>query len=271
MTTTENTTPSSGGEIKILIATPCYSGQCYTGYTISLMKTYAYFRQFRNIRLLHRFINYDACIARARNNFVGYTLADPSITHLFFVDDDMRWEPEDLVRLLKHNKPIVGGALPKKKYIWERLRTPRMREIIMDDNLSKEEFKKKIKAGIVDYAAGVTANTSMIGGLVEAKKIGTGFLLIQRFALEKLCEAYPERRILTTVPEIPLKVKDHVYSFFDQETKNGEYLSEGYCFCRLWEAIGGKVYADLTINLDHHGSEDYEGNFLAVYGPKKHN
>jgi hypothetical protein len=265
---TENKTPHQGADIRILIATPTYSGDCYTGYTLSLMKTYSYFQQFKNIRLYHRFINYDCSIPRARNHFVAYALAEPTITHLLFIDADIRWEPEDVAKLLKHNKPIVAGVIPKKKYLWDRLRLPHMREIIMNNDLSLDEFKKRIKAGLVDYAAGVTSNPEMFSGLIEAQRVGTAFLLLQREVFEKMIKAFPERKIKNPPPEFPERAKDYLYSLFDQECKNGEYISSDYSFCRLWESIGGKVYADLTINIGHHGSEEFEGDFISIYGPK---
>ncbi|HRE33323.1 MAG TPA: hypothetical protein PLD88_15215, partial [Candidatus Berkiella sp.] len=88
-------------------------------------------------------------------------------------------------------------------------------------------------------------------------------MLIERPVCEQMQKAYPQRKI-NNFTELPEKVQKHLYSLFEQENIEGEYLSSDYSFCRLWRNIGGKVYADLSITLSHHGSEDFSGNLMEV-------
>ncbi len=251
-------------EIKIMIATPCYTGQCYMGYALSLVKTYTFFSFHKQVKLLHKFISYDCSIPRARNTFVATMLSDPTITHLLFIDADMKWEPEDIGKLIMAKKPIIGAAIPKKNYNWDRLRQPQVRQLIMDDTLSAEEFQKLIKMYLVDYAVNLGETRQAVDGIIEADTIGTAFLLIERNVLEKMCAAFGQRKISKSPTEMPEQDRPYFYSLFDQENREGEYLSSDYCFCRLWQSIGGKVYADLSINLGHQGSEEYEGNLVSI-------
>ena len=247
-----------------MIATPCYTGQCYIGYALSLVKTYSFFSVHKQVKLVHKFISYDCSIPRARNCFVASMLADPTITHLLFIDADMKWEPEDIGKLIMAKKPIIGAAIPKKNYNWDRLRQPQVRQLIMDDTLSPAEFQKLIKMYLVDYAVNLGETRQAVEGIIEADTIGSAFLLIERSLLEKMCAAFPERKINNGPSGILEQDKPYLYSLFDQENREGVYLSSDYCFCRLWQSIGGKVYADLSINLGHQGSEEYEGNLLTI-------
>ena len=43
----------------------------------------------------------------------------------------------------------------------------------------------------------------------------------------------------------------------DPTTKR--YLSEDYAFCRRWQQIGGKIYADLATTLGHVGNLPFSG------------
>jgi hypothetical protein len=70
---------------------------------------------------------------------------------------------------------------------------------------------------------------------------GTGFLLIQRGVLLRLCEAHPELRyrMVQRRADIDRDVP-YQYSLFECmiDTRTGEYLSEDYAFCRRWLALG---------------------------------
>ena len=41
--------------------------------------------------------------------------------------------------------------------------------------------------------------------------------------------------------------------------ENGRYLSEDYTFCRRWQNMGGKVYVDPHVILDHVGTYTFKG------------
>jgi len=59
--------------------------------------------------------------------------------------------------------------------------------------------------------------------------------------------------------------------FFDTmiEPETKRYLSEDYAFCRLWQKIGGTVYADITSGLTHYGTYAFKGNVGTQFLPPK--
>lgn len=94
-----------------------------------------------------------------------------------------------------------------------------------------------------------TGNATWNGRLLEVGGIGTGFLLVARSALERMIEAYPE-----------LRVEDDQggYHTLFQTGK----LSEDFTFCERWRAIGGRVWADPTIEVCHVGLAEFTGKLI---------
>lgn len=254
-----NTDQNTSRPIRVFIATPSYNAQVHTGYAISLVKTHAYFQHSNQVDIVHQFRLHDCSIPRARNYFAAFFLSDPTLTHLLFIDADINWKPEDIGKLLKSNKPIIAATFPKKQYIWDKLRSEHVQKIIMDKSLNAEEFQRRIKANLVDYAINFGNSREVKENVIEVKHVATAFMMIERQVLEKMCAHYPERKI-DNHNDVPAHVHQHLFSLFEQENEQGEYLSSDYSFCRLWAKTGGKVFADLSITLSHHGTEDFVGN-----------
>jgi hypothetical protein len=57
-------------------------------------------------------------------------------------------------------------------------------------------------------------------------------------------------------------LKDNFYALFDTmiDPIDKRYLSEDYTFCRRWQKIGGDIWLDPSISLNHYGSFCFQGN-----------
>ncbi|MBS0287791.1 MAG: hypothetical protein JSR17_10880 [Proteobacteria bacterium] len=252
-------------EYKIMIATPCYNGQCSMGYALSLLKTYAAAKEVSRLKFVHKYIAFDPSIPRARNYMVATMMGDPSITHLMFIDADIKWEAQDILKLIMADKPIIGAAIPMKNYKWERLRLDKIKELINNPNISQDEFKKSIKMHLLDYAVVLEDDIRETKeGIIEVKRVGTAFMLIQRYVFNQMIKAYPQKKINTTPPGYPDDFTQNLYAFFDQENFQGEYLSSDYSFCKRYKDIGGRIFANLSITVGHQGSEEYSGNLFEI-------
>ena len=73
-------------------------------------------------------------------------------------------------------------------------------------------------------------------------------------------------RTIKYINDIPAysqySINNELYDFFQTKIIDKKYVSEDYGFCKLWESIGGKIYTDLTIRLNHMGNMTYYGNPL---------
>lgn len=97
----------------LVILTPCYGGVCNITYTICLIDTIELLKSL-NIKVTIEFCRNDSLITRARNNLIGKAMNDLSVTHFLFIDNDLSWNPKDIVSLINSDKEIIGGAYPIK-------------------------------------------------------------------------------------------------------------------------------------------------------------
>ena len=98
--------------MRILIGLPSYPGVIKTDCVISLLG--------RQRALLGSGIpadfakNQPADVVLARNIFASRIVNESRYTHLLFVDNDMRFNPSAVIRLIDASKPIIGCIYPKK-------------------------------------------------------------------------------------------------------------------------------------------------------------
>jgi len=205
---------------RVLIGTPSYDGRIDVWFANSLIATVKEAEK-KGIFVHAIYTSYDSLIQRARNSLVKLAL-DGKYDDIFFIDSDTEWEPEWFFRLLERPEPVVGGALIKKTdkegYTVK----------LLDKQLKFSEDKK----------------------LIQADGVGTGFLKVSRFALEKLWLASDP---YTSEGEEHRMV-------FDIKVENGDLISEDYVLCNKWQKLGYKVWLDPTITCNHIGIKKFKGD-----------
>ena len=257
---------------KFFIATPCYGGQLNEPYFRSVIKMMTFFNGHQ-IPLAFGTIANESLVTRARNVLVAYFLAS-DYTHLMFIDADIEFQTEDLLKLYAHKKDVVVGAYPKKGVAWDRIKS----NLIDPANKEKTLTDREIAAFGSDYAINfkfVEKETQTLGvenGLIKLHDAGTGFMMISREAILKMIKAYPELKYNNDVNIANADLKDHFYALFDTmiDPIDRRYLSEDYTFCRRWQEIGGDVWLDPSISLNHYGHFCFQGNPEAIisFGPQ---
>ena len=106
-------------DVQLVVATPCFGGQVSSIYTASLFKLQIALRSYSDIKLKLEMQQNDALITRARANLVSAFLDDPAATHLLFIDADIGFEPEQVLRLLACGADVCAGVYPIKRIDWE--------------------------------------------------------------------------------------------------------------------------------------------------------
>ena len=93
------------------------------------------------------------------------------------------------------------------------------------------------------------------GPFVTGVYCATGFMMIRRCVIDRLIEAYPERMYQSDHVYTPDQAEQKCYALFECmiDTQTREYLSEDFGFCRLWRALGGKIWLDVEAPLVHTG------------------
>lgn len=247
---------------KLFIATPCYGGALTEPYFKSILKLVFFFDK-HSIPLQFGTIANESLVPRARNTLTAFFLRS-DCTHLMFIDADIEFKVDDVIRLIAADKDIAVGAYPKKGINWDLVR----RHIL--DN--KDTTSSNIAASGSEYAINFNfkdvekRSIEVQDGLVSLKDAGTGFMLIKRSVFEAMAKAYPELQYNNDI-NVDKELDKHTYAFFDTiiEESSKRYLSEDYTFCRRWQNLGGQVWLDPNISLNHYGTIPFNGNPSIIF------
>jgi len=260
---------------KLYILTPCFASLCYVNYVDCILKTVDLFKQL-NFPLVIEFCKNDSLVSRARNNLVAKAMTDPHATHVLFIDNDITWNPFDILKLIIADKPIVGGAYPLKNYNWEKFlnKDGNFDPANMKSGIDKKnahpilsniiDDKTMLQYNLLRYNINYLSDSLEIyGNLTKVRHLATGFMMIQRSVFEKMMKAFPSTKYVDDVNFLRGDENNNAYALFDCGVEDGHYFSEDWLFCKRWSKMGGDIWLDVSINLMHTGIEDYKGCYVA--------
>tara|TARA_R100000700_G_C3173321_1_gene147839 strand:+ start:1671 stop:2444 length:774 start_codon:yes stop_codon:yes gene_type:complete len=253
---------------KIFIGTPCYGGMISADYFKSSLRLLS-LAATKKVELQFGTIGNESLITRARNTLVQLFMDDKTSTHLLFIDADIAFNPESVFRMIDFDKDVVTGVYPRKTIDWRKTK----KKILENPDVSEDE----LLAYSLQYNLNVKDpnHIEAKGGFIEVLDAATGFMLIKKVVFEKMAEAYPELKFksdqhIGAPHEENFSFHDNSnwnYTFFDTviEPETKRYLSEDYAFCRLWQKIGGKIYADILSSMTHYGNYAFKGNIVTQF------
>ena len=248
---------------KIFVATPMYGGACGGQYTKSSVDLASLAAQYQmDVRFFYLFN--ESLITRARNYLVDEFLRS-DCTHLMFIDSDIGFDPNDVIALSViaaegTDKHIVCGPYPKKCIAWEKIKRA------VDKGFA-DKNPENLERYVGDYVFNPKEGTGSIAldEPVEVLEGGTGFMMIQRAALEKFAEAYPQYMYKPDhVRTEHFDGSREILMAFQAEVDpvSKRYLSEDYWFCqKSWE-IGVKTWLCPWMKLSHMGSYVFGGSLI---------
>ena len=105
-------------KLGVMIATPCYGGQLTESYLHGILNAISVASK-ENVQVHLNTMGNESLITRARNTLVAQFLdadkKDPDkFTHLMFIDSDIGFGGEAIIRLLKSDYDIACGIYPRK-------------------------------------------------------------------------------------------------------------------------------------------------------------
>ena len=147
-----------------------------------------------------------------------------------FLDDDVSWEPPDLLTLLQTPGDVVAGTyrfkLDEEAYMGEHMVGDDGRPVVRED------------------------------GAVLMRCIPAGFLKVTKAALERFMDAFPD--LVIDKDNDGFRSPD----LFNHGAHKGVWYGEDYAFSRRWREIGGEIWLVPTLKLNHNAKDRvYEGNF----------
>jgi len=99
----------------LFVATPCFGG--LVSQQMQSVLALVQLGSIANFDVTLALLGHDSLITRSRNTLVSQFLQTSS-THLFFIDADICFEPEQVFRMLSFDRDFVAGIYPLKVIDW---------------------------------------------------------------------------------------------------------------------------------------------------------
>ena len=146
---------------------------------------------------------------------------------IVFIDHDLSWSPEALLKLIQTEGDVVAGTYRYKK--------------------DEEDYMGAIHTDPEDHRA-----LARKDGCLSANRIPAGFMKITRSAVEAIRAAYPE-----------LSINDGGLDLFNHGAHKGVWFGEDMAFSRRWnDEMKREIWLIPNIDITHHSKTDaYPGNY----------
>ena len=229
----------------LFLSTPCYGGLCLQAYAESVIKLQKLCSKY-GIQLMLDTTENESLVHRARNISVARFMQKTNATHFLFIDADINFEPESVIRLLASGHDVSCAVYPKKVVMWD--------QAVAAIGAGKDLAKASASL-VMNFKF---SQTPIVNGFAEVLDGPTGFLMIRREVFERMFEKYPE---LNCKNDHQNRDFEDYCAVFDCmiDPVNRRYLSEDYAFCRRWQMMGGQIFADVTTTLGHIGNLRFHG------------
>lgn len=166
-------------------------------------------------------------ISNARNTMLRKALdVEPDV--IVFLDHDLSWRPNDLLKLIETDGDMIAGLYrfkkPEVEYMGQILPNAEGYPIVRDD------------------------------GCIHAFCVPAGFLKITPNTVNRFMRSYPELTYGSAY-------RPHV-DIFNHGAHKGVWYGEDYALSRNWRDCGGEIWVVPDLTLTHHTSDAYYvGNY----------
>lgn len=209
---------------RIMVATPCYTGAVISACAQSL-QTATILCMANHVIVDWSVVAGMAMIQYARNWLLADFLIRRECTHLLWLDDDLAFEPDAVMKLFDRNLDVVGGVYPTKS--------------------EHPTFPYKALGPVVN-------------GLQEVGVLPSGFVLVSRRAVLAVAERcqwynYPYGDETRRIPHA-----------FDVVLEGDHLVGEDFFFCKRLRDAGFKLYVETDLGFRHYGRQSWTGNLATT-------
>ena len=139
---------------------------------------------------------------------------------MLFIDSDVEFEPEAVIRMMVVKKRIVCTPY--------RVKSPEI-----DKHIYTVEFKDPKNILV------------LAEGLVEIEAGPTGLMLIDRQVFERIIKNHPDLKIKNKAVPSPGASHEFYYNFFDFGFNDGYAMGEDVSFCKLARDNDFRIFANI--------------------------
>jgi len=213
----------------VMIGLPCGGGNINEQTTVGLFNlAKAFVRNDIPHGLLT--LSNSSLITQARSRVANFFINNTDFEYLFFLDSDIGFKADDVLKLLSYKADIVSAAYPMK-IIPER------------------------------YCVDVVQPERKVGDLLQISGNGMGFVFIHRKVFHDIAKAYPGLKYTPSdyhseVPHTEAEMNNSYHYFAEHPCRNG-FMSEDKSFFHRAKQVGYNIWLDTSIKLKHTGYHIY--------------
>lgn len=228
----------------LFLATPMYGGQCMGMYLESVLRLQVALMQ-RGWGFSYLSSYNDALIQRARD-YACFKFLKSEATHLLFIDADIEFNANDVIKMIEADEDIVCGMYPKKMIMWDKTEAA----------VKNGAPTAALPVASVEYVFNVpddgTPFITFGDHLVPIKHGGTGYMLIKRKVFDEMAKTLPTYNNHYYYDEMDQRF----INFFSIgiNEKHDMLLSEDWRFCEDWTALGGEIFLAAWARARHVGT-----------------
>ena len=227
---------------RVYVATPCYD-MMRVETCVSLIDM---FSTLGKHGIECKFKSVKTSLVTHGRNLLTCGFLNSGFDYMLFVDADVEFKPEAVMRMLVTKKDIISTPYRVKN-------EPDKLEYAV-------KFKDSKDIKILPW------------DIIEIEEGPAGLMLIHRRVYERLMKERPDLKIKFDEPtrakmnkEIGAEdaISRYMYNFWDTtfNLDTGEWKGEDLSFCNLATDAGFKIYANLDSGTTHHGSWGWKGRF----------
>jgi hypothetical protein len=245
--------------IDVMFGIPCYDRKVYVETALAITYTAVELMQARARASLYR-LGGCALVTHARNAIVGEFLSRKDKTHLLFVDADMEWSPNTVLRLLKADVPFAAAPYVQKRYRNAPTSSYRPKDL---DSFHAAVVNWNVVFDDPEIISGKKKLADLRSGFAKVKRVGAGLMLLRRDMLETMARKYADTEYrFDGQMDGQVSSKARFFGLFDLlKSDQGSLIGEDYSFCDRWvQGCGGEIWCDTEARIVHHGHHRYTGS-----------
>lgn len=200
-------------------------------------------------------------IVTARDMFANMVLYSDDLDGLIFIDSDMAFDPEIMMKMLRTQQDVVAAACTR-------------RTLNLDTLLTASQQHGNVARAIAqasDFTVKLTWDdrenvpVEIIDGFCRAAAVGMACAYISKRALVAMVEAK------AVEPRLDLSAGpgQTCWSFFAPVAPDGVRLGEDYSFCYRWtQMMKRELFVCVDENIIHCGDYNYSARFIDLFEHK---
>lgn len=238
---------------------------------------------FRNIETLNRADHSvtiypligDSLVTRARNFLANAFYRQPEkYSHLMWVDSDIEFPSDLILKLLLADKPLVSASYAKKRFNADnmRARLDAYKRLAGKEAESIEELSPLLVNSNLNLPQ-TEGEHRVENGFVSVKDAATGLMLVRQDCLKLIVAKFGDELMYYNdvavagagIGGVTCAQGQVMYDFFGLQIDpvDRRLLSEDYCFCRRYSQAGGEdIPMLISATTCHYGRAAYRANPL---------